>query len=45
MITKAIDEDYPVDTIYYDFSKVFDTVPHYMLLRMSMGINKILSYV
>ena len=29
MITKAINEDCPVDTIKFDFSKVFDTVPHY----------------
>ena len=25
MITKAIDEDCPVDTIYFDFSKAFDS--------------------
>ena len=42
MITKAIDEDGPVDTIYFDFSKSLDTVPHYRLLHKlkSMGINK-----
>ena len=25
MITKAIDEDCPVDTIYFDFSRAYDT--------------------
>ena len=42
MITKAVDEDCPVDTIYFDFSEAFDTVPHYRLLHKlkSMGINK-----
>ena len=42
MITKAIDEDCLVDTIYFDFSKAFDTVSHYRLLHKLklMEINK-----
>ena len=36
--TKYLDEKIPVDVIYFDFSKAFDTVPHKMLL------NKIKSY-
>ena len=35
MITKAIDEHYPVDTIYFDFSQAFDTVSHFRLLCIS----------
>ena len=43
MITKAIDEDCPVDTIYFDFRKAFVTVPYYRLLHKLkyMEINKI----
>ena len=42
MITNAIDEDCPVDTLYFDFSKTFDTVSHQRQLHKlkSMGINK-----
>jgi len=32
-VTHLVDEDKAMDIIYLDFSKVFDTVPHSMLLE------------
>ena len=35
-VTKNVDEGAPVDAIYLNFSKAFDSVPHERLL-MSLG--------
>ena len=33
-VTKWVDEGSPVDIIYLDFTKAFDEVPHYLLLKL-----------
>ena len=38
MITKAIDEDCPVDTIYFDFIKAFGRV--LLIQKMKMGSHR-----
>ena len=40
-VTRNVDEGVPVDTIYLDFSKAFDSVPHERLLMKmrSVGID------
>ena len=48
IVTKSVDEGNPVDIIYFDFSKAFDTVPHIRLLKKleSFGIcGKVLKWV
>ena len=37
--TAAADDQTPVDAIYLDFSKAFDTVPHKRLLRKLHGLG------
>ena len=40
-ILNILQDGYPVDVLYFDFSKAFDTVPHYRLLSKmeAMGIK------
>ena len=40
-ILDMIDDGLPVDVLFFDFKKAFDTVPHYRLLVKleSFGIN------
>ena len=47
-ITMSIDDQVPVDTVYLDFSKAFDKVPHKRLISKlkSIGINgKIVKWI
>jgi hypothetical protein len=47
-VTKSLDDNLIVDTIYFDFSKAFDTIPHDVLLRRlsSHGIQgKVLRWI
>ena len=37
--TEAIEEGKSIDTIYLDFAKAFDTVPHECLLRKLDGLG------
>ena len=39
--TETLDSGYPIDTVYLDFMKAFDTVPHRRLMGKieSLGIN------
>ena len=48
MVTESIDNHSPVDTVYLDFSKAFDKVPHMRLIAKleASGINgKVLKWI
>ena len=39
MLTKSLDQGVPVDVIYMDLQKAFDTVPHKKCLPYSMELR------